>query len=80
MTYYTHVSKDIDVDVEIEDNDILDYIYEDAKRREWFMNKLQEEQLIPYPRDIADMSTIERDQFMKELREQFTLLKLDWPQ
>jgi hypothetical protein len=80
MTYYTHVSKDIDVDVEIEDNNILDYIYEDAKRREWFMNKLQEEQLIPYPRDIADMPTIERDQFMKELREQFTLLKLDWPQ
>lgn len=32
------------------------------------------------PNDIADLLSLDRDQFMKELREQFALLKLEWPQ
>lgn len=73
-------TKDVEVEVtaEIEDDEILEYLHENEEAKRYIMDGLGITDTSA-PQSVAELPSIERDQFMKELREQFRLLKLEWP-
>lgn len=79
MSYYGQKEETILADYTVDDSEILAYITETPGRQTYFMSALADEPVLPEPATVVSLPSIDRDNFMKELRIQFTLLKLDWP-
>ncbi len=79
MTLYANGYKEVEVDLEIEDDEILDYIRQDEGRLASFRAFLGSP-ATGTPRELLDsMSGLDRDAFLADLCRECALLGIEWP-
>lgn len=79
MTLYTHIQTEVDVDVEVGDNEILEYIHESPARLAEFRGKLGVSPFATAREMLDSMKGLDRDAFLADLARECALLGIDWP-
>lgn len=78
MTLYANGYKEVEVDLEIEDDEIIEYIQESHDRLEKFRKALGGD--FGTAREFLDgLPSLDRDRFLADLCRECALLGIDWP-
>lgn len=78
VTFYGSQEKTVDIDFEVDDDEILEYILEDEKRANHFRAKIGA--CTGTAREVLDsMKSLDRDAFLADLCRECALLGIEWP-
>lgn len=79
MTLYASGYKEVDVDLEIEDEEIIQYIREDEKRLAMYRENLKGCGGGTAREILDSMTGLDRDAFLADLCRECALLRIEWP-